>query len=362
MKNLEKLWGYLDQKSGNFAIDAAVIFGNVNRRYFSGFNSSAGAILVTREKAYLLVDFRYFEAAKAEVSGCEIVLFKRLEEKLVELLKLHGAKCVAFESADLSIKKANQFKSSLEKENIAGLFDGTLDHAIKKIRMIKSADEIDKIKKAQKLSEAALRNSLGLIRNGTTERDLALEIEFFMRKNGAEAVSFDLIVVSGKNTSLPHGVPTNKKISRGDFVTIDIGAVVDGYHSDMTRTVALGSVSDEQRHIYEIVLQAQKIGIDAIKPGVKCSDVDKSVRDFIYDAGYAGCFDHATGHGVGMNVHEAPVISALDDTELKPNMVITVEPGIYLPGRFGARIEDLILVTQDGYENLTDFSKELMIV
>ena len=183
-----------------------------------------------------------------------------------------------------------------------------------------------------------------------------------MRERGSEGVAFDFIVVSGKNSSLPHGVPTDKKIEKGDFVTMDFGGVVNGYRSDMTRTVAVGNVTEKQRKIYETVMAAQQASLDMIKPGVACFQVDKAARDIISNAGYGDFFGHGLGHSVGLEIHESPACNTRDKTPLKKGMIMTVEPGIYLPGEFGVRIEDMVVVTDSGYENLTKSPKELVVL
>ena len=196
---------------------------------------------------------------------------------------------------------------------------------------------------------------------GRTERDVMLDMEFYMRRMGSEGVSFDFIVVSGKNSSLPHGVPTDKKIENGDFLTMDFGAIVNGYHSDMTRTVALGYVNDEQRAIYNTVLKAQLAVIDGARPGMRCCDVDKIARDII-ETPYPNTFGHGLGHGVGFEIHEWPRFNKTDETICEPGMVITDEPGIYIPGKCGVRIEDMLLITDDGCRSLTHSPKELIIL
>ncbi len=359
--NVQKLAGKLPQFIGEDTIDAALIVGAVNRRYFSGFSSSAGVVLVTREQSYLLVDFRYFEAAQKKVQGLEVILFQNREETIKKLLKKHAVSGVLLEQ-EVSFKEASFLKNIIDDAGAIAVLDDTLDQLIREIRMIKSPDELKKMKQAQKVTEEAFSYILPRIKPGVTEKELALSIEFFMRKQGAEAVAFDLIVVSGKNSSLPHGVPSDKLIELGDFITMDTGAVVEGYHSDMTRTVAIGKISEAQKRIYEIVLDAQLKGIQKVKAGVTCSLIDQTVREHIYSLGYKGCFGHSTGHSLGMQIHERPVFSTSDNTILRPGMVMTVEPGIYLNDRFGVRIEDMIVVTENGCENLTNASKELIIL
>ena len=237
--------------------------------------------------------------------------------------------------------------------------DDTLDKLLRDLRVIKTPEEIQKIKAAQRITDAAFTHILRRIRPGVTEREIALEIEFFMRREGADGVAFDLIVVSGENGSLCHGVPSQKKIEKGEFITMDIGAVLDGYHSDMTRTVALGQISPEQKKVYHTVLEAQIAALGQCRPGVACGSVDKAARDII-EKDYPGTFGHSTGHGVGVEIHEWPRFAPGDKTIARPGMVVTVEPGIYLAGRFGVRIEDMVAITETGYENLTHSPKELI--
>ncbi|MFQ8599944.1 MAG: M24 family metallopeptidase [Oscillospiraceae bacterium] len=222
--------------------------------------------------------------------------------------------------------------------------------------------EIQKIEQAQALTESTFSHILSVIRAGVTEREIALEMEFFMRRQGADGVSFDFIVVSGNNSSLPHGVPTGKAVEKGDFITMDFGALVDGYHSDMTRTIAVGCVDEEQRRVYDTVLRAQRAALSAIRAGMRCSDADRAAREVIDGAGYAGCFGHGLGHGVGVEIHEAPNLSPRSAEILEPGMVVTVEPGIYIENRYGVRIEDMVVVQKGGCRNLTASPKELIIL
>ena len=230
------------------------------------------------------------------------------------------------------------------------------------MRSIKDSEELKNICAAQALTDATFDYALNCIKPGISERELMLDMEFFMRKNGSEGTAFDFIVVSGKNSSLPHGVPTDKKIEIGDFVTMDFGAVVNGYRSDMTRTVGVGSITKEQKTVYDTVLKAQKAAIDYIKSGVKCCDADKVARDIIDLAGYKGCFGHSLGHSVGIEIHESPNCSPKCEKILLPGMIMTVEPGIYIEDKFGVRIEDMVQVREDGCINLTKSRKELIII
>ncbi|MCI9552476.1 MAG: aminopeptidase P family protein [Acutalibacter sp.] len=338
---------------------AILVCSERNRRYFTNFPSDAGALLITAEEAYLLQDFRYEEAAGYSAKNCTVTGFKNFNEKLLELAEKHGVKQVYMEINKLSVAEARQYEKLFHEKGIEVVLDETLDKAIKDQRMIKSPEEVKKIEDAQAITDAAFQHILPFIKEGATERSLALEIEFFMRNNGAENVAFELIVAAGKNGSQCHAVPSENTVKPGDFITMDTGAMLDGYHSDMTRTVALGHVSDEQRKVYETVLRAQLAVIDAVKPGALCCDMDKVARDII-EKDYPGTFGHGLGHGVGFEIHEWPGFSSKDKTPCAEGMVITDEPGIYLPAQYGVRIEDMLLVTADGCRSLTKSPKELI--
>lgn len=338
---------------------AALVFSERNRRYFTQFPATDGALLVTTEKAYLLMDFRYEEAARYQAKYCEVTGFSNMNETIGELIKKHGIKHICLETEMLSVAQARRFEKAFAEFGTEAVLDDSLDAVIRQQRMIKSPEEVKMIENAQAITDAAYEHILPYIKEGVTERDIALEIEFFMRKNGAENVAFDLIIAAGKNGSQCHAVPSDYAIQKGDFVTMDTGALLDGYHSDMTRTVALGHVSDEQREVYNTVLKAQLAVIDAAKPGAICSDIDKVARDII-NKDYPGTFGHGLGHGVGFEIHEWPRFSALDHTLCAEGMVITDEPGIYVPAKYGVRIEDMLLITADGCRSLTKSPKELI--
>ena len=227
--------------------------------------------------------------------------------------------------------------------------------------MIKTDYEIKKIEDAQKVTELAFNNVLKFISEGKTEIDIARELNTFILNN-SDGLSFDTIVVSGSNSSLPHGVPSSKPIQKGDLITMDFGAVIDGYHSDMTRTVCFGKLSPEKQEVYNIVLSGQKLALNSVKEGICCSELDKLVREYFGKFGFDSEFGHSLGHGVGLDIHEKPFLSSRGNIELKKGMVVTIEPGIYLSGRFGVRIEDMILITESGYRNFTKCSKELICV
>lgn len=338
-------------------VDAALVTEDVNRRYFTGMKSSAGTVLVTREKAYLIIDFRYIEKAQKTVKEAEVIMQGKLYEQINELLAKHGAKSVAIESYSVTVSQLNNMR-----EKIAVEIDDSdaLSKAIDKLRIVKTQDEIDKIIKAQRIAEMAFDDVLNFIKPGVTEKELGLHLDNYMLLHGAEAISFDTIAVSGPNTSMCHGVPTDRPIQSGEFVLMDYGAVYDGYHSDMTRTVCVGKPTEKMEKIYGIVLEAQLKSMEAIKAGVCGADIDKIARDIITDAGYGDAFGHSLGHGVGMNIHETPNAAPTSKHIFEENMIVTVEPGIYLPDEFGVRIEDFVVIKQNGFENMTLAKKNLI--
>ncbi|MDO4749185.1 MAG: aminopeptidase P family protein [Eubacteriales bacterium] len=339
---------------------AALITSDVNRQYFSSFRSSAGAVLVTKNSASLLVDFRYFEAASKSASkNISVICFKKLFDSINEILTKENIQSLIIEEMDVTVSKLRQIKDAV---SIDVIDDFGLSDKIADLRMIKSESEIDKIITAQKITEKSFLEVLNYVNSNVTERKLALELEYLMKQNGAEKVAFDIICVSGKNTSLPHGVPSDKTINEGDFITFDIGAVYDGYHSDMTRTVAYKSATDKMIEVYNTVLQAHKNAATKIIACNTCADVDNAARDYITQNGYGEYFGHTTGHGVGLEIHEKPTVYLTNNQVLKSGMIITNEPGIYLPDSFGVRIEDMYLVLDDGYKDLATIDKELIIL
>lgn len=353
-QRIDKIRAELDNRS------ALLVTSDSNRFYLTGFKSSAGIVFVTKEKAYFLIDFRYIEKAKSVVSSCEVILMQKLDEQLSSLCNQHKVKSIYVETFTLSLNSLQRYRKMLPK--VKFLEDGKFDRLIEEMRSIKTKDELSYIMQAQELTDKTFSYILDRIKIGRTEREIMLDMEFYMRKLGSEGVSFDFIVVSGKNSALPHGVPTDKSVEKGDFITMDFGAVVNGYRSDMTRTVAVGDVTDEQRAVYDTVLKAQKLALDAIKAGVICKEVDKLARDYIYQSGYEGCFGHGLGHSVGIDIHENPNFNLSCDKILQAGNVMTVEPGIYLESRFGVRIEDMVYVEDDGCLNLTHSPKELIIL
>lgn len=353
MSKFEKLMQVLSE-----GIDAAIITDDINRRYFTGMKSSAGTVLVFRDKAYLIIDFRYIEKATKTVKDAEVILQGRLYDQINELLEKHGAKTLAIESATMTVASLNLLKARITAAEVVA--SDELSSAITQLRIVKTQNEIDKIIKAQRIAEAAFEDVLNFIRPGVTEREIGLRLDYYMLSHGAEALSFDTIALTGANTSLPHGVPGETVVENGMFVLMDYGAMYEGYHSDMTRTVCVGKPTEKMELVYNTVLKAQLDALDAIKAGVIGKDIDKIARDVITNAGYGDKFGHSLGHGVGVEIHEAPNAAPSSEHIFKENMIVTVEPGIYLPDEFGVRIEDFVVIKENGCENMTLAKKSLI--
>ena len=342
-------------------IDAAIVFDASNRHYLFGIDTSdAGTLIVTHNKAYFIIDSRYIEVCKRlENDKMQVVLQKDLFSQIKEICNQNAVKSVGIEVQTISLALYNKLCDFL-----GNIIDKQVDVSkiIMGLRSVKTFAEIEKIKVAQRITDDAFQYILGEIAVGKSEKELALELEFYMRSHGAKSASFDIIFIGGKNTSLPHGEPTDYKLQNGDLITIDFGADVDGYKSDMTRTVALGCVSDKQKNVYETVLAAQEAALSQIAAGKRCKEIDDIARRVISDAGYGQYFGHALGHSVGLDIHESPSFSPKCNDILKSGMILTVEPGIYLPDEFGVRIEDMVLITENSVENLTKSPKSLIIL
>ena len=353
--SIEKLKIMLSERNAS-----ALIMSEDNVRYFTSFSSTNGYLLVTAENSFFLTDSRYVEAAQKTIKTVDgVLLFENFEKSLLPLVKELGVKTLSIEGGRTTVKRLHE----LQKQFPSVTFETEkLDGEIDLLRAVKSDEECEKIIKAQCIAEKAFSLLLPKVAVGKTERELSLELDYTMLKLGAQGLSFETIAVSGKNGSMPHGIPSDKKIESGDFVTFDFGAIYKDYHSDMTRTVAVGEISDKQRDVYETVLKAQKRAIDAVAAGKSCFDIDKIARDIIEEKGYGKYFGHGLGHGVGVEIHEFPTVSPRSQTVLEPGHVITIEPGIYIPGEFGVRIEDMIYVTENGGKNLTNCPKELTIL
>lgn len=341
-------------------MDAAFVTSSVSRRYLLGFPSSAGTVIVTKDKSWFIIDSRYFEAAQANIKHCEVVPQNKLYEQITEILRKHAVKTVGIETDKVSVTKYNEMKEKLpDFEILQSVF---LSRQIEKQRRVKSADEIAEIQAAQDIADKTFTHILGFIKAGRTELEITVEMEQFARRIGSEGPSFDYIVAAGANSSRPHAVPTDYKVKTGDFIVLDFGCKKNGYCSDMTRTIAVGGASDRQREVYEIVSKAGRAALDVIKAGVRCLDVDKTARDLIDATGYKGLFGHGLGHSLGLEVHEEPRFSTECGTALETGMCMSVEPGIYIPGEFGVRIEDIVAANENGYHNFCKSDKSLIIV
>ena len=341
-------------------LDAVLVTDEKNQRYAAGFPFTDGAVLVGREKAFLLTDSRYIEAAERQAEGAEVRLFDK-EHPLSELLKQAvaetGAQKIAAEDRRLSHAGFLGWEKKLgvKLESAGDLFEI--------LRAVKTEEEIASMVRAQRISEQALEEVLHIIRPGMTEREVAAELVYRMLRHGAEGNSFDPIVVTGPKTSMPHGVPGDEVIRAGDFVTMDFGCLKDGYCSDMTRTVAVGSATEEMKNVYDIVLRAQLAGIAAARAGVLGKDIDAASRRVIADAGYGEYFGHGFGHCLGLEIHEPPFAGPRGEQPLPEGALSSAEPGIYLPGLFGVRIEDVMIIRADHAEVITRAPKdELMIL
>ncbi len=348
-------------------LDAVLLTGEANRFYASGFFTPGAdaTALVTRKDAIFFTDARYTEAAARRLEGAELREVKPgkgLLDQLKELVFLKGIRRLGIEDASMSVQSFRRLEKALDEEGHPPCDLVPASEPILKLRQTKDPEELAAMEAAQGIAERALEDILKEIRPGVTEKEIAARLQYLMLHYGASDMSFDPIVVSGPNGSLPHGVPSEKEIQAGEFVTMDFGCIYGGYCSDMTRTVAVESVTEEMERVYKTVLAAQEAGIAAARAGVPGKDVDAAARSVIAEAGYGEYFTHSFGHGVGVEIHEAPNAAASNDKPLPAGAVISAEPGIYIPGKLGVRIEDVILITPEGRRNLTKAPKELLIL
>ncbi|KWX70781.1 M24 family metallopeptidase [Paenibacillus jilunlii] len=352
-KRVSKLRKVLQEQG----LDAILITSGINRRYLSGFTGSSGYVLVTGDDSYLLTDFRYMTQAAEQVTGLKVV---QHGPKFIDTVRelLQGANVrIGFEQDDVTFSAYSAYAAALQPAELV-----PVSKAVENLRAFKDEGELAVMQRAADLADATFSHILNVIKPGMTERDVDLEMEFYMRTHGATSSSFDTIVASGERSAMPHGVASSKVIQNNEFVTFDFGALLDGYCSDVTRTIALGSPDPKLKEIYDIVLEAQLHTLANIKPGMTGRECDALARDIITRYGYGEYFGHSTGHGLGMEVHENPRLSKLADEIMEPGMVVTVEPGIYLPGLGGVRIEDDIIITESGMKLLTHSSKDYLVL
>lgn len=349
----------LREKMKEIDLDAFLVTSKENRQYLTGFTGSFGWVLVTKREVYLMTDSRYVEQASKQTSGCKIVQMQHFTPPVTLRMIMTDVDAVTLgvESDRLTYEEFERVASQVRRKAvtpIAGFVD--------RLRRVKDEEEIKLLARAEEIGDEALAHVLGVIKPGMTEREIAIELEFQMRKAGASGLSFDTIVASGKRSSMPHGLASDKKVEVGDFITMDFGCVYQGYCSDMTRTIALGNVDEKQETVYNLVRKAQEDAIAAVHAGVTGKEIHAVAMNVFQEAGYGAYFGHGLGHSVGLEIHEAPTFAPRTEDIIPENTVITVEPGLYLPDWGGVRIEDLIVVKEDGCINLAHSPKELIIL
>ncbi|PFB87666.1 M24 family metallopeptidase [Bacillus thuringiensis] len=341
----------------NYGIDGLLITKKENRQYATNFTGSAGVVLIAAHKAIFITDFRYVDQAKTEIKAAEIIMHKgNLEEEVANQVSKLNIQKLGIEDNNMTLQQFKKLQKYIHTEMVP------VCEIIEDIRLIKDTSEIETMKIAATIADEAFHHIVTFLKPGISETDVRDELEFFMRKKGATSSSFQIIVASGVRSSLPHGVASNKIIERGDIVTLDFGAIYDGYCSDITRTVAIGEPSEEFQKIYNVVREALKRGTEAIKPGETAKSIDDITRNYITEHGYGQYFGHSTGHGLGLEIHEPLRLSQESKATLQEGMVVTVEPGIYIPNWGGCRIEDDIVITKDGCDVITKSNRELIII
>lgn len=340
-----------------FDVDVLIIVNLCNIRYLTGFTGSSGTVVLGRDEGWFLTDSRYTTQASDEVSGFSIIEYRSQLESVSSLLKGISAQRAGFEAGHMTVALYNELSATLPAVHFTPI-GPELDH----LRSVKDTEEVQLLASSAEIASTALLGILDRIRPGALERDVALALEFAMKSAGAEEKAFDFIVASGKRGALPHGKASGKVINSGELVTIDFGAVCNGYFSDETVTVAVGKPDERQREIYSIVKDAHDRALAAVRPGISFKELDALARDYITEKGFGSNFGHGLGHGVGLEVHEQPVVSFRNEGLVEEGMVFTIEPGIYIPGWGGIRIEDTVVVTADGYRLLTKVPKELQVI
>ncbi|WP_186430006.1 Xaa-Pro peptidase family protein [Clostridium sp. BSD9I1] len=352
-QRIEKLREIIKKKG----IDAVLLISNPNRNYMTGFTGDESFAILTLDKGIFITDSRYTEQAQSQVEYYEVRQYKgAIADYLNEVIDELNIRTLGFEEDILTFKEYSTYKAKFKCELIP------MEGMVEKLRLIKDSDEISAIKRAAAIADNAFAKILQFVKPGMTEREVGVELEYWLKRFGGSGLSFPSIVASGGRSSLPHGQPTEKVIKMGDFLTLDFGCIYNDYCSDMTRTIVMGNATDKMLEIYNIVLEAQEAALKAFKPGVTGADVDKVARDIIKQRGYGEYFGHGLGHGVGRQIHEEPRVSPMGNTVLEPGMVVTDEPGIYIPDFGGVRIEDLVLITENGCEILSKSPKSLITI
>ena len=354
MKNIDKYLSLLGDE-----VDGLLLTSRYSRHYGAEFDIAEGVAIVTAKGCRYFTDSRYIESAQNGIQGFQVIETTRAEpysKLLNEAIAEFGVTTLGYEEDYMTVAELRRYEEKLDAKLVP------MNEKIAGFRAVKEPYELERMRKAQKITDEAFKEVLKRIHVGMTEKELAAELIYCLLKKGGEGLSFDPIVVSGPNTSLPHGVPGDRRLKEGDFITMDFGVLYHGYCSDMTRTVALGYATDEMKKVYDTVLKAQLAGIAVTKAGVTGKQIDAAARQVIADAGYGQYFGHGYGHCLGMEVHEMPSCSPGGETVMETGMVSSAEPGIYLPGKFGVRIEDVVIFTDDGCEDITQSPKNLIIV
>lgn len=355
MNRLEKIKSNFSELS----IDSFLVKNLPNIRYVSGFSGSAASLLITKEKDHFITDFRYkSQSAKEVYHNFEILIYVQNSMKfLKDMIQMHNLKRIGFESNFLTFNDAENLRKEFSDVEFV-----PVDSLIEKIVICKNEKEIELTKKAVDITDRTFSDLLNIIKPGMTEREVSAHISYLQKLYGADGDSFDAIVASGERSAFPHARPTDKKIISGELLKLDFGCTVEGMKSDMTRTIAIGNVSDECKNIYNIVKEAQQRALDTVKAGINTKVLDASARDFIKEKGYGNSFGHGLGHGLGYDIHEKPAVNERSDYKLEVNNIITIEPGIYVEGLGGVRIEDDVIVKENGCEILNKSSKELIVL
>jgi len=351
---IEKLRAQLEA----LGLDGIIVSSPSNRRYMTGFTGTAGTVLISKDKAKIVTDFRYVEQASEQAGEFEVVRGYRdgLMQQIADEIKRMNIRKLGFETEHLTFDVYQNYQTHIDAELIP------VSGLIERLRMVKTEDEIRLIRTAAEIADATFAQILTFIRPGQSEKEIANEMEAILRKHGADSSAFNLIVVSGHRSALPHGLASDKIVEKGDMLTLDFGAYYGGYRSDMTRTIAIGDPGEKLKDIYRIVLEAELASIELLKPGASCSEIDNYTHAYIDKLGYGEYFGHGTGHGIGLDIHEEPFFAAKSDKVLASGMIMTVEPGIYIPNLGGVRIEDDVLITDVGHEILTHSPKELILL
>lgn len=342
-------------------IDALILTGAPNMRYLSGFTGE-GYVFQSKNCQLVVTDSRYTIAAKAECPDCEVLLWGKdgYYTKLIEQVKKDQIRRLGFEDKLMTVSSYEQMKEEMVKAGLAEVELVPIKGEIDRIRAVKTVEEQERIRKAESIGDRAFAKILQVLKPGMTEKQVAAYLEFFMKEEGAEGLSFETIAASGVHSAMPHAIPTDKALEKGDFLTLDFGCLYRGYCSDMTRTVVLGKANHRQKEVYETVLRAQQTALAGIRPGMTGKEIDALARNVIIEAGFGEYFGHSLGHSLGLEIHESPNFSSKEERVMEPGMVITVEPGIYIKNFGGVRIEDVVIIAEDGCENITHSPKRLL--